>query len=115
VLCKEKHPANYKGCSVYKELQEKHFPALRRKEPRLNNDEQPSSSRTIPGMTYSAAARYAEPQPNTQPGQDAQTTSNTLQSTFSADIIELKGMIKTLVQQMSTMLNLLTTLISKQK
>lgn len=31
VLCNGNHPANYKGCSVHKELQQKAFPSLRKK------------------------------------------------------------------------------------
>jgi hypothetical protein len=32
VLCGENHPANYKGCTVYKDLQKKTYPALHLKQ-----------------------------------------------------------------------------------
>jgi len=31
VLCEGNHPANYKGCMIYKDLQERHFLTLRKK------------------------------------------------------------------------------------
>lgn len=42
VLCGENHPANYKGCTIYKQLQKAKFPALRNKRitPKQNTIEQ---------------------------------------------------------------------------
>lgn len=121
VLCNQNHPANYKGCGVYKQLQEKRFPALRRKKAPSENNGESTNSQRIPGQTYSDTVRIGEPQPNSRPSENTQLTSNTSENnssninanTCSADINELKEMMKTLMQQMSAMINLLTVFISK--
>lgn len=36
VLCEGNHPANFKGCSVYKNLQNNKYPTLKKKEIQTN-------------------------------------------------------------------------------
>lgn len=111
VLCEGNHPANYKGCTVYKNLLKAKFPTLRPKVlPAVPSQpiQAPAPRSTV--MTYAQAARTS----NTNAAEQASAGMQQgpiLQS--QDDIQELKEMMKTLVQQMSTMLNVLTTLVSK--
>ena len=40
ILCNGNHPANYKGCAVYKQLQEKTYPALGNRQANLASKQQ---------------------------------------------------------------------------
>jgi len=62
VLCEGNHPANYKSCMIYKDLQKRHFPTLRKKEITTKSQSQVESARiqskTVqPGRTYTSATR----------------------------------------------------------
>lgn len=115
VLCEGNHPANYKGCAVYKQLQEKKFPALRKKQMELTNEPKRYETYKVqPGISYAQIAR--------EQSQQVQFENNRLQPMVqslphlpqqSNDMLELKSMMKGLMEQMGTMLNLLTTLVSK--
>lgn len=93
------HPANYKGCLVYQSLRKKLYPALRAKKL-----EGPTSSEfntfINPNISFADQLKSSH-----KPEEKSLTQSN--------DIKELKDMMKQLMQQMSTMLNLLTTVVSK--
>lgn len=94
VLCNGNHPANYKGCSIYKQLQEKTYPRLR---PRTREE---NISTQVPQNTLGS---YAE----------ALRGSKQSESQNSGDLTELKNMMKTFMEQMSAMMQLLTTVVSK--
>ena len=125
VLCSGNHPANYRGCVHYKALQDKAFPGLRQKSSKQNTKPvnmtftSPIVNHTVsPGITYAnvAASGNMGNQTNKQRFcQESENTQRTNQqnSPQSNDMLELKDMMKVLMQQMSTMLNLLTTVISK--
>lgn len=107
VHCGGQHPASYKGCAVYKELQKSKYPALRKKENPINHRPQYNQQPiTIPGMTYAQATKLNGKEP-------AQGDIELNQPSNQSDIAELKHMMKTLMEQMSTMLNLLTTIVTK--
>lgn len=115
VLCEGNHPANYKGCSVYRELRDKSFPTLRKKGVHGSQNEIPNarSSKVRPNISYAQIAR--------EQSQQEQFVHNITQvqpsssNGHSNDISELKQMMKDLMLQMGTMLNLLTTIVSKIK
>lgn len=109
VLCNLNHPANYKGCFVYRELQEKSFPSLRQKQntPNLQTSQ---SAHVRPNVSYAQAAREKSQQAQFLNNVQQSHTTGTQQSN---DMLELKQMMKGLMEQMGTMLNLLTTLVSK--
>lgn len=104
VLCNGNHPANYKGCSVFKDIQKAKFPPLREKATSTDWQNQASANpqvpHTVPSTSYADAVRNGNQPQVTQP-----TSSN--------DFEELKSMLKSLMEQMSTMLNLLTAIVSK--
>lgn len=114
VLCNGNHSANYRGCTIYKQLQEKNFPKLRNKRADTNPTPiNPSTARMVqPGISYAQIAR--------ENSQQTQFLNNVMQDQLntnsqSQDMLELKHMMKSLMEQMGTMLNLLTTLVSKMK
>jgi hypothetical protein len=124
VLCQGKHPANYKGCVVYKEIQKQKFPAPRSKQyaptiPEASLISKPteralgSLNQVKPGISYAQAATGMKiPQLTSR-------TYNTPQQPQTQDIqqsngmAELQKMLKSLMEQMNTMLNLLTVLVTK--
>ena len=52
VLYNGNHPANYKGCHIYKELQQKLFLALRKKEVLVTTEEPNIEKQTLPTASY---------------------------------------------------------------
>lgn len=103
--CNGNHPANYRGCTVHKQLQQKLYPTLRER-----NTARPSNTvnqQIQPGITYAQAynnTRSQIPDHNEAPLIANQQTTN---------ISKLEDMLAKIMEQMGTMLNLLTTVISK--
>jgi hypothetical protein len=118
VLCGDKHPANYRGCIVHKELQRKKFPAIR---PRIVTSLVPEVSLTPSntvqqGLSYAQATmgRTIPPSPQaTAPISYEPPLTQIQQTEQSNDLFELKQMMKKLMEQMGTMLHLLTAVIAK--
>lgn len=103
VNCNGDHPANYKGCEVYKAIKAKMYPPQREKDiPSKNFQYNFNSANTKPNFSYADATK-----------QNSQHKANNEELTQTNDIKELKTMMKDLMSQMSTMLNLLTVLVSK--
>lgn len=125
--CNGNHPANYRGCLIHKQLQEKMFPALRQRR------STPTTSLTLhqqPNIIQHQQQYIPiNEQPENRPSY-SQAVTNTpyLQTdinlpvtspTNANEINELKDLLKELIEQnkenarnMSTMLNLLTTLVT---
>ena len=93
VLCSGNHPANYKGCTVYKQLPEKAFPRPRQC---IIREQVPLEQPLNAGFSYADAIRGPK-QPNPE----------------TCDFTDLKNMMKTFMEQMSAMMNLLSTVVSK--
>ena len=123
VLCEGNHPANYKVCEIYKQLRNAHFPTLRNKQTTKNQNavtsvsqtpqptSQPKSGESIrTGSTYAQAASGQRIEDNSM---NNSTPNQPYIIQQSNDLQELKSMMKGLMEQMSTMLNLLTTIVSK--
>lgn len=98
VLCEGNHPANYKGCKVYKDLMAKKYPPLRPKQNLVRE-----THLVQPNITY---AHIVNPQQEQPP-----LINTTNQPT--TELTELKIMIKDLVKQMGTIMNLLTTVVQQ--
>jgi len=133
VLCNGNHPANYKGCSIYKDLQKRTFPPLRKKfeETHPSHLLQPtiaatssyatalkSSPTPLPLAAAPSNATAHKSSPSPPPPVDAsqpqrQPTHGPRPQPPPTDMQELRDMMKGLMDQMGTMLNLLTTLVSK--
>jgi hypothetical protein len=93
-----------------KELQQKTYPSLR---PKLYLPPAPlqRTLHTSPGITYAQIAKQNTPatSPSTQDPQPPQPLPQT------SDMQDLKDMLKQLFQQMGTMINLPTTVLTKLK
>ena len=101
VNCNGNHPANYKGCVVYQQLKRSVYPALRKKEI-LSTESSTHDATVRDNISFADVLKQNPKQPKELPVQNP-------------DMLELKDMMKQLMQQMTTMLNLLTTVISKMK
>lgn len=106
VLCSGNHPANYRGCVVYKETQKRKFPPLREKTITANTPNTGHPEKTVkPYQTYAQTAANRQPnsinQQTVLPQQQDQSTSR------------LEAMMVKLMERMDIMLNLLTTMVSK--
>lgn len=118
VLCEGNHPANYKGCTVYKELQKSTFPTLRKKVPPTK----PISTRSKLNLTITKGTRpdihYAQvvrnqPQPDKSQSHSENTMTYTKMTQNNNDILDLKLMMKELMEKISSLLNLITSLVAK--
>lgn len=107
VLCDGNHPANYRGCQVHKELQAKKFPVLRSKKPA--SDVPMPTQFVRSNISYADIARGKSEQTQHENNLNQQIPNQ------QSDMLELKQMMKGLMEQMGTMLNLLTTLVAKMK
>jgi hypothetical protein len=98
VNCNEPHPANYTGCVVHKQLQQKIFPKLR--ERHITTPTQTVTTTPIQNIvTYS---QVVQGQPNTPP------TPSMHMPQPGNYFMELKQMMKNLIDQMSTLINLMS-------
>lgn len=121
--CQENHPANYKGCRIYKQLQSKMFPSLRERPPMRRERLDPSTDvhrdapidfhHVNPRISYADVARQ-DSQWNNHVNRAAQQIP-TQGVSSSEDMKELKSMMKDLMSQVSNMLNVINLLVSKIK
>lgn len=120
-LCSGNHPANYKGCSYYQEIRKKKFPEQRKREfsqiTKVINNHPASSqnmeNKNIQGVINPAVYIYQASDFPQLKQQQQETISPIIAPQPTNDMCELKQMMKALMEQMSTMLNLLTTLVAK--
>lgn len=124
-LCGGDHPANYKGCTVFKDIQSRKFPPMREKST-IPMERPTSHSHRRPGLSYAAATSNAEVSNNNvnNPSNAAnvQTTENSHREEASNDsltqtITEFFDRFEKLFmqqsQQIGALLNLLTTVLQK--
>lgn len=112
--CNGNHPANYRGCHVHKELQKKLYPALRNRSGNRVGNNSPSPPQVDPpqvqtqtrnsGLTYAQAMR-----------QGIQAQQQLPSGESSDDMKELKMMMKDLMAQMTNIISIVSTLVSKMK
>lgn len=117
VLCNGNHPANYRGCDIYKQLQAKQYPSLRqRTSPPAapTGNPNPTTSTVQPNISYAQAVQNSSQ--NNQPLRQSEretSQSGPLPEVFpNTDMTELKQMMKVLVEQMGNMMNLLTIIVT---
>lgn len=126
-LCEGEHPSNYKGCQVYKEIKTKSFPPLRSK----NIAESLPSKAVINGPTEQSVLTSTDAVQDTNTRKSnganmtyAQVTSQTnvdnsdnasLTQSLTTFFNKFEKLMEQQAQQIGTLLNLLTTVISKLK
>lgn len=112
ILCDGNHPANYKGCTVYKELQKIQYPTpYQRKnwkqnnaKPSLQKDEKENSSKN-----YSAIL-----QQNLQPVRSTNRSTDTQNLPSSeTTLLKINETMQTIMNQILSLTKLLTELMSK--
>lgn len=117
VLCNGEHPANYKGCSVYRDIKMKTFPAPRpristtNETPAVNNvPKAPTTmtSKVNPSLSYADATR---PKQASSPGEDVDSLSQTMKQFID----RFERLMYQQSQQIGTLMNLLSNVISKLK
>lgn len=136
-LCDGNHPANYKGCTVYKELQKQKYPPLRHKLIKPHKTV-PETVYITPNQTpyhsYSDVARNSTREnttkhnpPTTQQINETKRTlppqksnqesilmsQNVKPESTNNEMKEMMDMFKQMMQQMSTMTNLLLSLVTE--
>lgn len=109
--CGENHPANYKGCRVYKELQKIKFPALREKKTPVpaQSTHNPNTTLRQPRYFYSQVAssnRLLQSQENN-------TSSQAFVSPQQFSNNSLETMLTKMMEKMDVLLNLLTSVVAK--
>lgn len=122
ILCKGNHSANYKGCEIYKNLQSKNFPKLRERHQPMNSNviqpKQPISAKVQPNISYAQIVNNQQNERDPDqagPSSSHPAVTNPGQNCQNNDMLELKQMMKALLEQMGTMMNLLTIVVSKMK
>ncbi|XP_037930748.1 G-box-binding factor-like [Teleopsis dalmanni] len=117
-LCKENHTANYKGCTVYKTLQIKRFPALRAKQQKTTSQNNEIS------LPTKAVTNLITTTQQTQQIQPAKTYAEIIKShptqpipinnePNNSEFVELQQMMKQLMTQVTNVIHILTILITK--
>lgn len=126
-LCDSNHPANYKGCQVYKEIlarKSKQGPrtdTISTSVPKIRNKadlETTESTKELPMISPNTASSKTYAEVTKNPRSNAQkkpSDSNHSQTTTTIEniLIQQSEKIDLLMQQISTLLNLLTAIIPK--
>lgn len=119
VLCLGNHPANYKGCTVYKELQSAKYPKLRPKNLKtatLDKKTQETPNKAQPytrsGITFAQAVKTKEIRTNDLPQQltNTEIQYNTIHTSYLKDLTEI---FKELMSQLNIMSNMISSCIDK--
>ncbi|KAK5643915.1 hypothetical protein RI129_007760 [Pyrocoelia pectoralis] len=113
-LCRGPHPANYKGCRIYQQIQLNRnktvYPPSTQAIKNMNTPiiEQIGYNSNLNNLTYAQVAS-----PNFINNQTQNTSTNDI--SLSQFLSKFETMFSQLMNQNSTMLNLLTTLVNKLK
>lgn len=119
-LCNGPHPANYKGCEVYKEIlarkQKNSFPPIANKlVTKTLTTKEPNAEPSFrkPRLSYAETAKSS--QMNTTPHNhtDNTHTSGQTNTTLEQIIIKQTEKFDIILQQMSTLMSLITKLVDK--
>jgi hypothetical protein len=117
VFCAGAHPANYRGCEYYRNLQKQPNNANNRQNFQHTEPFHSQSAQKRPGLSYSEAlkgTRNQEPHStHTGEGREDSSTDLTTTQLLTKVLEDFKAMFHQLTQQNSMILNMLSTLISK--
>jgi len=120
VLCSGDHPANYRGCSVYKELQRRKTPAVKSNflhdNIKLNvNNFNVKASHPLPNLTEKNITDPPKTYPkatSSHPSQSSPSSPSTdLTSTISSFVDELKSLVNPLIALLT---QVITSLLNKK-
>ncbi|CAH2095937.1 unnamed protein product [Euphydryas editha] len=118
ILCDGNHPANYKGCAVYKELQRIKYPTqpgkhrqTTRPVHRPNHAETTARQQDQP--SYKQVLMSNKSQHPSLPAKKQSPNESTEVQTNSNDMKVIMNTMSQLIQQLSTMTNLLMEIMTK--
>lgn len=113
VLCEGNHPANYKGCSIYKELQKIKYPPQPVKRKQMSHPEHQrgiaNTNRPPTGLSYRDILQSNKP--SHQPASKASPNESSPSS--NSDMKELMNSMTKLMQQLTSVTNLLIEVMTK--
>ena len=115
--CGDQHPANYRGCMVHKKLQHQLYPKLRNRNVQQNPIITGASKLNQPATTYAQAVKQQPNFPHIPPSRTHPTPITLTPQTTTqppSGLSELQIMLKSIMDQMSTLINLISMLVSKQ-
>lgn len=115
VNCEGNHPANYKGCTIRKEIQKRKFPPLR---PKTNQEakEAPTqaTASNLPSNPVEKERSYAQAvKANTQKEQQNLDEFQKNQPVLTHLITKMEQMMTVIMESMSNMTKMITLLMSK--
>lgn len=119
VLCNGEHPANYKGCSIYKVIKNKSFPPLRPKPSIRNSMPTETTQNDLPSDIFPQLSDNQSSQPGTSRKSYANAVKTQEISSVTDTITEFFTKFEKLMaqqaQQIGALISLLTTVITKLK
>ena len=105
VNCNKPRPANYRGCEVHKQLQQKIYPKLRERDIPTPAHTATTARPFQNGITYAQAVQGQPSAPPPLPTQIPQPGN---------DLTGLTQMMKNLMDKISTLINLISALVTRQ-
>lgn len=110
-LCSGNHPANYKGCSIFKQLSKHIYPVGRNSRKRLENMNHEPRVVTNEN-TYASIARMNQGYSQDRPNENIQQTTSVPNSSVS-EIPQMLTMLHQLMQQMTNLIVNITAKITQ--
>lgn len=111
ILCDGNHPANYKGCIVYKELQKIKFPAPYPKRKRIIDRAHEEHHESRPNNTNTEKSYAAITKGNPLPPKHINTDND--KSNIDSELKSIKELLVTLMNQMLIMTKTFTEFMSR--
>ena len=109
--CYEPHPANYRGCIIHRQIQQQMYPTLQARQTSQHLTPMDLPRPTPAGLTYAQVTQ--EQLSKSQPNEETTPTVHKKQP--SNDLQELKHMTTHLINQMNTLINFISALVTKTK
>lgn len=111
--CGGNHPANYKGCIVYKHLQKLKYPQLRNKQSLKAQTENLEAKTLTIYQTTRPKLSYAQSVKRNENSNKSSQNDNPQSIRKPNEMHELMDMLKQIMHQMTTLTNLLLTLTTE--
>lgn len=114
VLCDGNHPANYKGCKIYRDLQNLKFPkAPERRKPYILNKEQIVTAENQKSMNKETRNSQYLSYKDVLTNKKQPESTTEAKHTDQHDMHEIMSLMKQMMQQLTTLTNLIIALTTK--
>lgn len=111
ILCQGPHPANYKGCTVYQNLQ-KSRNTLNKRKITVTNQNSEKVYTVRPNVNYAQATKSSESENNTLPEPEYTEVNNSVHF-LNQFLAKFEQMFAQLMNQNNMIINLMTTMMNK--